>query len=245
MLKALRVELMKLQWWLVGCIVVAGPTLAVMLGVDPGKSPGANPWETAFGLAAMRYAWIFYPLLAGILSALICREDHLNGGWKLILSLPVSRTSVYVAKFTVVAMALACANLVFGAAFLVAGRLASLHGAVPFATIGRALLAGWLAVLPLAAVQMWVSSRWKSFGAALALNVCLTLPAVFAAQSHDIGPWYPWAQPMLAMVPMMSKSAGSTALNVSPATLWIVIVGGFLVAMTGGLVTFARADVRG
>lgn len=105
------------------------------------------------------------------------------------------------------------------------------------------MLSGWVAVLPLAAVQLWVSSRWKSFGAALALNVCFTLPAIFAAQSAEFGPWYPWAQPMLAMTPIVTRTLEDTALNVAPATLWVVIAGGMIVALLGGLITFARADI--
>jgi hypothetical protein len=106
------------------------------------------------------------------------------------------------------------------------------------------VLAGWIAVLPLAAVQLWASSRWKSFGASLALNVVLTLPAIFAAQSHEIGPWYPWAQPVLAMSGMGPTSAEDIALGVSMTTLWVVIVGGLVVALLGGMLTFARADIR-
>lgn len=34
-------------------------------------------------------------------------------------------------------------------------------------------------------------------------------------------------------------------MNVAPATFRVVIVGGLAMAMLGGLVTFAKADVRG
>jgi hypothetical protein len=49
---------------------------------------------------------------------------------------------------------------------------------------------------------------------------------------------------MLAMSSLAS-ARDATMLNVSPMTLWVVIVGGLVLAMAGGLVTFARADVRG
>lgn len=245
MLKVLRAELIKLQWLLFGGIALAGPAFSVGLGVNGGSPPpGVSPWTLAFEYAVLRYAWLFYPLLAGVFAALICRADHATGGWKLTLALPVRRTHVYLAKFVVLAGVLTLANLAFGAAFLGAGTVEGLHGAVPYSTIAMALLSGWVAVLPLAALQLWVSSRWKSFGAALALNVCLTLPSIFAAQSRQIGPWYPWAQPLLAMTPLVARGAGQNVLNVSPTTLWGVVVGGLLVAMAGGLFTFARADIR-
>ncbi|PKQ38212.1 MAG: hypothetical protein CVT59_03010 [Actinobacteria bacterium HGW-Actinobacteria-1] len=244
MLRMLKVELMKMQWWLVGLLAIGGPALAVLLGVNPGAETGAEAWKLAYGYATVRYSWLFYPLLAGVFAALVCRPEHVGGGWKQLLALPVSRTTVYGAKLVTLAGILAVTNLAFGAVFVAAGMVSGLGAGVPWSVIGMSMLAGWVAVLPLAAVQLWVSSRWKSFGAALALNVCLTLPAIFAAQSHEFGPWYPWAQPLLAMSPFASDQTGSTALNVAPMTLWVVIVGGFVVSLIGGLVTFARADVR-
>lgn len=246
MFRMLRVELMKTQWSLVGLVALLGPLFAVVLGVNPGGDlVGAEAWKTAYGFAAVRYAWLFYPLLAGVFAALVCRPEHMGGGWKQLLALPVSRTELYLAKFVVLVGLLAVTNVLFGAVFVVAGLAEHLGTAgIPWGEIARSLLAGWIAVLPLAAVQLWVSSRWKSFGAALALNVCFTLPAIFAAQSHEFAPWYPWAQPVLAMSGMGPTSAEDIALGISMTTLWTVIVGGLIVALAGGLITFARADMR-
>ncbi|KAF0207163.1 MAG: ABC transporter permease [Actinomycetota bacterium] len=245
MLKVLRVELMKLQWWLVGLLIVAGPGVSVLLDARPDQETGVDAWQIAWGQVTVQYAWLFYPLLAGVLAALLCRPEHMGGGWKQLLALPVSRSNVYLAKYVVLAGVLAATNLAFGGIFVLTGLATGLGEGIPFSTIGLSLLAGLVAVLPLAAVQLWVSSRWKSFGASLALNVCFTLPAIFAAQSSEYGPWYPWAQPVLAMSPFAGGLGGDSVLNVSPMTLWVVIVGGFVVAMIGGLVTFVRADFAG
>jgi hypothetical protein len=244
MLRVLRAELMKAQWKVLLPLVLAGPTLSAALGGPGQLERGMDKWTAFFSMSAIRYGWLFYPLLAGVFAALLCRSEHLDGGWKQMLSLPVSRTSVYLAKYAMLAGLLLAANVAFVAVFLAEAKLLRFAGPVPWAMFARSLVGGWLAVLPLAALQLWVSTRWRSFGAGLALNVCLTLPAIFAAQSEKFGPWYPWAQPVLAMMPR-AAAHGEMALNVSSTTLWVVIVGGFVVAMAGGLATFARADVRG
>lgn len=246
MLRMLKVEWMKTQWWLVALVIATGPLLAVAFGVDPGAGlSGAEAWKKAYGTTTVQYAWMFYPLLAGVLAALICRPEHKGGGWKQLLALPVRRTEVYLAKYSMLVAELAIANLLFGAVFVAVGLLQHMGTAgIPWTEIGRSLLAGWLAVLPLAAVQLWASTRWASFGASLALNVCLTLPAIFAAQSHEFGPWYPWAQPVLAMSGVGGTSSTNLALGIPATTLWAVIVGGLLVALAGGLLTFSAADVR-
>lgn len=241
MARVLRAELLKAQWVLLGFLVVGGGLVAILLSGD-GSIPGVSPWESRYQVAVIQYSWLFYPLLAGVFAALICRVEHVGGGWKQTLVLPVSRTAVYLAKYVLLVALLAATSIVFGLGFVGSGLLSGFEGAVPWAIVGRSLLAGWVATLPLAAVQLWVSSRWKSFGAALALNVCLTLPAIFAAQSSEFGPWYPWAQPMLAMLPSTAQISAGGPLSIAPETFWIVIVGGFVVALAGGLLTFLRSD---
>lgn len=245
MLRVLTAELKKVQGLLLLGLVFAGPVMASLLGETRGRTgPGIGEWESAYMGAVIRFGWLFYPLLAGVFAALVCRSEHVAGGWKQLLSLPVPRSHVFLAKYVLVAALLLLTNLVFVALFVGQGLLEHLQGPIPWGTLGRSIAGGWLAVLPLAALQLSVSTRWRSFGAALALNVCLTLPAIFAAQSEQVGPWYPWAQPVLAMMPKVGE-AGERLLNVEPMTLWVVIVGGFIVVMTAGLATFVRSDVRG
>jgi len=231
-----RMEIKKTRWPLTVAILLVGPALASLLG---SVSADAT-FSDMFRDSAMAYAWLFYPIIAGVFAALVCRVDHLAGGWKQLLSLPVRRWQVYLAKYLLVALLLAASQvLLLG---MLAGRaaLSGMDVAVS-ATIVRSLLAGWVAVLPLAALQLWASVRWRTFGGPLALNMVLTLPSIFAAQSATYGPWYPWAQPLLAMVTTAQKGL----LNVSTTTLVVVIAGGFAVAMLGGLVSFARADIAG
>lgn len=240
--RLLRAELLKAQWPLLVFLVTGGGLVAVMLSRDS-SVPALGEWQGAYQAAVMQYAWLFFPLLAGVFAALICREEHASGGWKQTLSLPVRRSSLYLAKYLLLAALLAATSVVFGIGFVIFGLLRGFSATIPWADITRSVFAGWVAILPLAALQLWVSSRWKSFGAALALNVCFTLPAIFAAQSSEFGPWYPWAQPLLAMLPTRSKISAGGPLSIAPQTFWLVIVGGLLVALFGGLLTISRRDV--
>jgi hypothetical protein len=103
------------------------------------------------------------------------------------------------------------------------------------------VLGGWIACLPLAALQMAVSSAWSSFAAPMALNVVFTFPNILVANSADYGPYYPWVQPLLAMVPRTKESFG--AFNVPAETLFLVILGSFVLFLAGGLIYFQRKAV--
>lgn len=45
----------------------------------------------------LTYALLFLPLITGVLASAICRYEHQAGGWKQLVSLPVTRMrqSVY------------------------------------------------------------------------------------------------------------------------------------------------------
>lgn len=225
-------------------LLMIGPLLVMVQAVTvrvPNDLPVSEKWAYAYTLSIMTYGMLFLPIIIGVLAAFVCRFEHLNGGWKQMLALPVSRTSLYFCKFIVVALLLALVQMLVLAAFLCA---MSWRGAIgeptPWTLLVKSTVSGWVATLPLAALQMWVSVLWRNFGVPLAMNVVLTLPAILAANSETFGPFYPWAQPLLAMLP---QEGGTSLFNVSLETLFIVIIGGFLVALVGGWQTFVRRDI--
>ena len=162
----------------------------------------------AFSFAVMRYAWLFYPLLAGSRGArpaarpLRRLETDAHPAGAAFARVPRRSSSCG-------AVVLAVTNLAFGAAFLVAGTAEGVCRDRPVGhhRHGAALGLGGGGV-------RWPRSnsgsrRWKSFGAALALNVCLTLPVDLRGTVTEIGPWYPWAQPIPRDVPAGRDEGGN------------------------------------
>lgn len=237
-MRVLRVEVMKVRWPLTLAILAVAPILSLLMSGSPAIG---QEFESYYLNSVMVYGWLFYPIVAGILAALVCRTEHLNGGWKQLLVLPVRRAHVYAAKYVVVAVLLLVSQVLIGGCVVAGMAMAGRVGDVLWRDLGIGLLNGWIAVLPLAALQMWASVKWKAFGGPLALNVTLTVPALFAVQSDKYGPWYPWGQPILAM---MAAVNDDRALTVSVQTLVYVIIGGFVVWFFGGLIAFVRGDVH-
>lgn len=240
--RVFAVEFMKTKRSLVWILLLIGPLLTALQMIGPipvSQVAEINEWEILYAYAIIPYAMLFLPLLVGVLSAFICRFEHLSGGWKQVLTLPVSRSHIYLSKLLMVASLLAVTQLLLLVIFLLIGTTKGISDPIPWAFLLKSITGGWIATLPLAALQMWVSVTWRSFGAPLALNVVLTLPAVLIANSEKYGPFYPWAQPLLAMSPQ----EGDVLFNVSLETLFIVIIGGFIIASIGGWWTFMRRDV--
>jgi hypothetical protein len=187
------------------------------------------------------HALLFLPLLTGVFSAFVCRYEHIGGGWKQLLAMPVSRASVYFAKFLLVLILLAGAQLLFLGGLLCIGWMKGYSVPIPWDEVIQSVLGGWFACFPLVALQMFVSVAWSSFAAPLAINVVFTIPNILVVNSAKYGPIYPWAQPFISMMGASDDKFG--ALNVSLETLLFVILGSFLLFLAAGFTYFMRKEI--
>ncbi|MCL6626793.1 MAG: ABC transporter permease [Alicyclobacillus shizuokensis] len=224
--------------------VLVAPLLTILVGVvrsrqDLGIAGNGKSWLSIYYEIVRIHAIVLLPMLAGILASLCCRIEHLAGGWKQLLALPVRRTAVYVTKFFYVLLFLALVQGLVLLGVLVDG-LVFLHiqAPIPWTLLNKGFIGGWIATIPLAALQLWVSSWWKSFGAPFALNIIFTIPAMAVANSSIYAPIYPWAQPMLAMLP-----GHQGTLNITTETAMTITIAG-IVFIIGGWVHFTRRDIH-
>ncbi|KKO52334.1 ABC transporter permease [Paenibacillus sp. DMB20] len=239
--KAMSSEWLKLSRSRIWLQVLLSPVLALAIGILSGNPGSQLPWHVLVGTMASMHALLFLPILTGVFGAMVCRYEHLGGGWKQLLVTPVSRGAVYCAKLSVVAVLMGAVQLLFLGAVFAAGWHHGVQAPVPWEMIATSLLGGWAACLPLAALQLFVSTAWSSFAAPLALNVIFTIPNMLIANSQTYGPYYPWTQPLLAMAPSTENDFG--AFLVPFETLMLVVIGGFLLFFVSGMIYFQRKEV--
>jgi hypothetical protein len=235
-----RLKLFKSAIWL---LIPISPLLAGIIGifVSFDNVQPAERYPVLLGAMSIFHALMLLPLLTGILSAFVCRYEHGGGGWKQLLTLPVSRTGLYAAKLLIVALSLAATQLLFLAAIIAVAAYHGIASDIPWRMLLAAVGGGWLACLPLAALQLSVSTLWSSFAAPLVINVMLTLPNLLIINSKQFAPYYPWAQPALAMVHSISTEFGAFALPLN--SLLITVLGSFAVFLAAGLIYFNRKEL--
>ncbi|WP_066296552.1 ABC transporter permease [Bacillus sp. FJAT-29937] len=240
--RVLRSEFLKLRKSSIWLLIFISPVLASLTGLgEVSKDFPSFKWEMTLSIMVFLHALIFLPLLTGVFSAFVCRFEHAGGGWKQLLSLPVSRGSVFVAKFIIVMGLLALTQVLFAGGLLLIGQLKGFEAAIPWKIIATSVIGGWVACMPLAALQLFVSTAWSSFAAPLAINVIFTLPNILIVNSEKFGPYYPWAQPFLLMMPGSGESFG--ALNVPLLTLLIVVIGSLFLFFASGFAYFQRKEI--
>ncbi|QED49789.1 ABC transporter permease [Cytobacillus dafuensis] len=239
--KVLRSEFLKLRKSSIWLLMFISPVLATLAGLGQSVEDTPYKWEITLSAMSFLHALLFFPLLTGVFSAFVCRYEHLGGGWKQLLAMPVSRSNVYIAKFLIVIGLLAITQVLFAGGLVLVGQLKGFEGALPWKMILTSAVGGWIASLPLVALQLFVSVAWSSFAAPLAINVIFTLPNILVVNSEQFGPYYPWAQPFLAMMPTTEESFG--ALNVPMETLMIVILGSLVLFFLSGFTYFQRKEI--
>ncbi|KEK22966.1 ABC transporter permease [Bacillus gaemokensis] len=236
-LKTMQAEFYKIKKTKIWILLLLSPVLSGIIAyANASDYPDYKHWELIYNIMLTIHGMLLLPLLTGIFTAFICRYEHSNGGWKQLLVQPISRYHVYIIKFLFVLLFIGAMQVFFIMGYISIGQLLHISGPFPLATIVKSVVGGWIAILPLIALQLWVSSIWSSFAAPIALNVIATIPAVIIANSARFGPFYPWSQPFLAMLP----KEDSQLFYISFQTLVFVIIGSFVILFIGGFVHFIK-----
>lgn len=241
MLSILQSEWFKFRHSKILFIILTVPLIGIFLGLtNPLSEEDVNEWYLSLLIMNFTYALLFLPLLTGVLASVICRYEHQAGGWKQLLALPVTRGKVFAAKYMLLILLVLVIQLLFFASVYVVGIMRGFTDPFPMEIVWKSLVGGWVATLPLVALQLWMSIMFKSFAAPFAINVILTLPTILVVNSERFGSFYPWAQPFL----MMYIGGDTSDIFFVPWDQLLLVVGGSLILFfTLGYMYFQRKAV--
>ncbi|MFD1416936.1 ABC transporter permease [Oceanobacillus jeddahense] len=234
-----RLKLKRSKLWL---LYVMGPLLGVFLAYinffknyDLFMQPGDNEWIEVWTQVALFMGPFVLPILVGIYTALVCRSEHVGGGWKQLLAMPINYSVIFLGKFLTVVKMVVISMVILLVFFIGFGYIKGIEGSLPLFTIAGFIVRGILACLPLILLQLTISIRSKTFGVPLAVSIVFTLPAIIVA-STSLGQIYPWTQPMLAMSPEDESPIQSYWLFYS------LVIGTFFALLLYGLWNFSKRD---
>lgn len=212
--RALVAERLKLRGTLALWMCAIAPAVVVALYVlqisvrdwNAPKSGADEAWEMFARSVLGLWAFLMVPLYVTLQAALLAGLEHGNQQWKHLLALPVPRSVHYLSKWVVLNA------MVFGSTALLvalippAGALVAklqpafgLAGPPPLAMIVRAGVLVALCTMLLAAIQLWVAVRWRSFTVAVSTGMVATVGGFLIGQSKDYGYLYPWSMPTQAI----------------------------------------------
>ncbi|WP_232698533.1 ABC transporter permease [Brevibacillus daliensis] len=194
MKKSISAEWLKLRHSRIGLILIVMPILSLLIGsANYYFNQGAlqHGWYSLWVQISLFYGEFFLPLLIAICCAYVCRLEHLNRNWNVVMTAPVSVASLFLAKLAVVSVLIFIVQVFFIILYFVAGQLLGLSSTFPIEAFGWSLR-GWIASISIAAMQLGLSIRIRSFAAPIGIS----LSAVFLGLGMyvtNMGMFFPYS----------------------------------------------------
>lgn len=194
MKQSISAEWLKLRHSRIGLVLAVLPIISLLIGCTNyyfNQGVLQNGWYSLWTQVSLFYGEFFLPILIAICCSYVCRLEHLNRNWNMVMTSPVSVSSVFLAKLIVVSILILFAQAMFMGLYWLAGTLFSLPGPFPIETIGWSLR-GWYASLSISALQLGLSLRIRSFATPIGISLC----AVFIGMGMYIaklGTFFPFS----------------------------------------------------
>jgi len=176
--------------------------------------------------------WGFYLLnvhsftpLAIVLASI---EDETNA-WKQLIALPVSKLTVYLSKFTILAILLFLSSTILMLMTLAYGVFLDLGDSTPYMEIAKFAYYPYFAALPILALQLWIASVCHNQGIPITVGI---FGVIFAYSSFVLPDWMIWKWPSL--MNRWDEPVMNVMLGIGIGILLYII----------GMIDFARRDVK-
>ncbi len=190
-LELLKIEFMKVKRSKIVPLIFIAPLLVVASGVANLShyfTPEyTNAWPAMFIQSALVYAYYLLPFSMIVVCVMVAGRETGNNGILKMLALPVSRYSLSIAKFCVLAFYLLMEMVVFLAVFVVAGTVATRTMGVT-ETLPVLYLVKWcaglfLTMLPCVGTMWAVTVLFEKPLLSVGLNLLLVIPGVLVANT--------------------------------------------------------------
>lgn len=171
---SISAEWLKLRHSRIILVLAALPIISSLIGCAnyyANQEVLQNGWYSLWTQVSLFYGEFFLPILIAVCCSYICRLEHLNRNWNMIMTSPVTIASLFFAKLIVVSLLILCAQALFMGLYWLAGTLFSIPGPFPVETIGWTLR-GWYATMSISALQLGLSLRIRSFATPIGMSLC-------------------------------------------------------------------------
>ncbi|AXO92660.1 multidrug ABC transporter permease [Bacillus anthracis] len=174
MKRSISAEWLKLRHSRIELVIAVLPIISMLIGsANYYLNQGAlqNGWYSLWTQVSLFYGVFFLPILIAICCSYICRLEHLNRNWNMIMTSTISVANVFLAKLIIISILILFAQCLFIGLYWLIGTLFSLPGLFPLETI-EWTIRGWYASISISALQLGLSLRIPSFAIPIGISLC-------------------------------------------------------------------------
>ncbi|MFT9816830.1 ABC transporter permease [Lysinibacillus sp. NPDC056185] len=164
-----------------------------------------------------------------ILTSFMASIENETNAWKQLIALPVSKLTVYLSKFTVLAILLFLSSTILMLMTLTYGIFLDLGDSTPYMEIAKFAYYPYFAALPILALQLWIASVCHNQGIPITVGI---FGVIFAYSSFVLPDWMIWKWPSL--MNRWDEPVINVMLGIGIGILLYII----------GMIDFARRDVK-
>lgn len=184
----LKIERMKYRRSKIIPLIFIAPILVISSGIANLSAyftpEYTNAWPTMFIQSALLYAYYLLPFSMIVVCVMIASQETNHNGLLKMMSLPVSRQALSLAKFCILVFYLLMEILVFLAFFVIAGYIAVVTSGIT-ETLPLSYLLKWcaglfLTMLPSLSVMWMLTVLFEKPLLSVGLNLLLVIPGLLA-----------------------------------------------------------------
>lgn len=199
-LRTLKAEWMKLRHSPVWLAFIILPILPAIMGTFNYMQNVAilqDQWYSLWTQHTIFTCYFFLPAIIGVYCSYLCRLEHNNHNWNLVMTVPVPASHVYLAKLTTASVMVLLTQIWIGVLYIISGKLCRLNASIP-SELPQWLLFGVIGGVVICAMQLCISLIIRSF--AVPVGIALIGSVVgFMALAKGYGVWFPYSLLCLGM----------------------------------------------
>jgi hypothetical protein len=253
--RAFSSEFLKLKRSWAFTLSVAAPLSATLFIFVATMSVSKGTWNDVwiYYLRGVVWSWLLMltPLYVALLAALLANTDHSAGTWKLLLSQPISRAPLYIAKLAVGLVLMAGSQIVLAVSAIGTGfllrrlrpQIGSYSQGIEIPHLLAMLALAYLAGMLILAIQTWLSMRSANFALSLGIAIFSVVPSILGMRREILQKTWPWLYPFDAVriAGLQSRDAVQHFWSAGHLVL-ISLIGATLVTALG-LWDFSRREI--
>ena len=201
--KAERMKLRRSPRWLVFIIVPAVPAFLGTMNYLNNIEILRSEWFSLWTQHTLFTSYFFLPILLGLYCSYLMRLEKNNRNLTKLLTLPISRKELFVAKLLSAGKIILFTEVWIGVLFLISGKIAGLTAKPPVGSLVIWCLFGTLGGIAMAALQLIVSLLCDSFALPVGISFAGGISGLMVISK---GGWmYPYSLMAYGMVSNNNK----------------------------------------
>lgn len=203
--KAERRKLRRSPVWLTFIVVPAVPAFLGTMNYLNNIEILTGGWYSLWTQHTLFTSYFFMPVLLGLYCSYLMRLEKNNHNLTKLLTLPISRKELFLAKLLSAGKIILLTELWIGVLFLISGRLAGLTEKPPVGELFIWCLFGALGGMVMAAMQLIISLFCDSFALPIGISFAGGLTGLVAMAKAGYGHIYPYSLLAYGMVANNSR----------------------------------------